>query len=197
MPVSPPPLVLASASPRRQALLTQLGLTFLVDPPHVDESTRPSESPRTYVERLAQSKAQAVMARHPDSLVLGADTTVLLDGEVLGKPKDAEEALAMLARLAGRTHHVLTAVATAGARRAVQTVETAVTFAPASLEALRWYARGGEPLDKAGAYALQGLGAFLVQSISGSPSNVIGLPLAETLGLLQAAGVKLPWGGAR
>lgn len=193
MPSSPPSLVLASASPRRQALLAQLGLAFQVDPAHVDESLRPSESPRTYVVRLAQDKAQSVAARHPDSLVLGADTTVALDGEVFGKPQDAAEARAMLARLAGRTHLVHTAVATAGRRSAVQAVETAVRFAKATPEALAFYANSGEPLDKAGAYALQGLGGFLVESISGSHSGVIGLPLVETLALLEAAGVRLPW----
>ncbi len=193
MPGPHPPLVLASASPRRQALLAQLGIAFSVEPAHVDESAQPRESPRTYVARLAQTKAEVVSARHPGSLVLGADTTVALDGVVFGKPKDAEEARAMLSRLAGRTHRVLTAVATAGPRRAVQAVETRVTFARASPEALAWYAASGEPLDKAGAYALQGLGGFLVERISGSHSNVIGLPLSETLALLRAGGVRLPW----
>jgi septum formation protein len=187
------PLVLASASPRRQALLAQLGLTFQVDPADVDESAQPRESPRTYVTRLAQQKAEAVSVRHPGSIILGADTTVALDGEVLGKPKDVAEALAMLRRLSGRTHHVFTAVATAGPRRAVDAVETLVTFAQCPPEALAFYAASGEPLDKAGAYALQGMGGFLVERISGSHSNVIGLPLVETLVLLQAAGVQLPW----
>jgi septum formation protein len=193
MPSPHPPLVLASASPRRQALLAQLGIAFSVDPAHVDESAEPRESARTYVSRLARRKAEAVSARHPGSLVLGADTTVVLDGEVFGKPTDAEQARRMLSRLAGRTHRVLTAVATAGSRRAVQAVETRVTFAKARPEALAWYAASGEPLDKAGAYALQGLGGFLVERISGSHSNVIGLPLVETLALLRAAGVQLPW----
>jgi septum formation protein len=190
---SPPPLVLASASPRRQALLAQLGILFQVDPADVDESPEPRESPRTYVMRLAQHKAETVSARHPGSLVLGADTTVALEGEVLGKPKDEAEARAMLSRLVGRTHRVLTAVATAGSRRAVDVVQTDVTFAHASLEALAFYAKSGEPLDKAGAYGLQGLGGFLVETISGSHSNVIGLPLWETLALLQQGGVRLPW----
>ena len=189
----PYPLVLASASPRRQALLAELGLTFLVDPADVDESAQPRESPRTYVTRLAQAKADVVSRRHPGSVVLGADTTVALEGEVLGKPRDAAEALAMLQRLTGRTHHVWTAVATAGPHRAVEAVETRVTFASSPREALAFYAASGEPLDKAGAYALQGLGGFLVERISGSHSNVIGLPLVQTLALLQAAGVRLPW----
>jgi septum formation protein len=191
----PLPLVLASASPRRQALLAQLGLAFLVDPADVDESAEPRESPKTYVTRLVQQKADAVSRRHPGSVVLGADTTVALDGEVLGKPKDAEEAQRMLGRLTGRTHHDFPGGATAGPHRAVEAVETLVTFAQFPPEALAFYAASGEPLDKAGAYALQGLGGFLVERISGSHSNVIGLPLVQTLALLQAAGVQLPWRG--
>lgn len=190
---SPPSLVLASASPRRQALLLQLGIAFQVDPAHVDESVHPGESPRTYVVRLARQKAEAVAARHPGHLVLGADTTVALDGAILGKPADVAEARAMLGRLAGRTHHVHTAVATAGRHAAVDVVETAVRFAHHSPGALDWYASCGEPLDKAGAYALQGRGGFLVTSITGSHSAVIGLPLVETLALLQAGGFVLPW----
>ena len=178
-------------------MLAQLGIRFLVDPAHVDESVRPGESPETYVVRLAQQKAQAVAARHPGSLVLGADTTVALEGEILGKPADVEEAKAMLRRLVGRTHQVHTAVATAGVRSGVQAVQTAVRFADAEPEALAFYAQSGEPLDKAGGYALQGLGAFLVQSISGSHSSVIGLPLVETLALLEAGGIRLPWEGPR
>jgi septum formation protein len=193
VPGPPPPLVLASASPRRQALLVQLGLAFLVDPAEVDESVRPGESPGTYVERLAREKAELVAARHGGALVLAADTTVALDNRILGKPADAREARTMLSALAGRTHRVLTAVATAGRRRAVRTAETNVTFAAVGEEMLAWYAASGEPLDKAGGYALQGLGGFLVQRIEGSHSNVIGLPLVETLALLQQGGVLLPW----
>jgi septum formation protein len=193
--MSAPPvvLVLASASPRRQALLAQLGIAFLVDPAEVDESVHGGESPRTYVQRLAEEKAARVAARHAGHLVLAADTTVTLDGRILGKPADAAQARAMLAALVGRSHRVLTAVATAGQRRAVEAVETEVTFTAAPPEALAWYAATGEPLDKAGAYALQGLGGFLVERISGSHSAVIGLPLVETLALLRAGGVALPW----
>jgi len=176
-------------------LLAQLGIAFGVDPAHVDESVLPGESPRTYVLRLAQEKAGAVAARHPGHVVLGADTTVALDGEILGKPADVAEARVMLGRLVGRTHVVHTAVATAGRHVAAQTVQTAVRFADVSPQALDWYAACGEPLDKAGAYALQGVGGFLVASISGSHSAVIGLPLVETLSLLQAAGLALPWEG--
>jgi septum formation protein len=174
-------------------LLAQLGISFLVDPADIDESAQPRESPRTYVTRLAQQKADSVSLRHPGRIVLGADTTVTLDGDILGKPKDAADAERMLSRLSGRTHQVLTAVATAGPHRAVQVVQTEVSFASCPREALAFYAASGEPLDKAGAYALQGLGGFLVERISGSHSNVIGLPLVETLQLLHAAGLPLPW----
>lgn len=193
MSASPTPLVLASASPRRQAMLRDLGLVFVVDPAEVDESPRPGESPLTYVQRLAQEKAARVAERHRHALVLAADTTVALADRILGKPADADEAVRMLSELAGRTHRVLTAVATAGRRTAVHAVETEVTFAPATREALAWYAGTGEPLDKAGAYAVQGRGGFLVERVAGSHSSVIGLPLVETLALLQAGGVRLPW----
>jgi len=193
MPHSGPTLVLASASPRRRTLLAELGLSFLVDPAEVDESVRPGESPLTYVRRLAREKADLVAARHIDGLVLAADTTVALEGHILGKPADAREAAAMLAKLAGRTHLVYTALATAGRRRAEEVVVTEVTFAPADPDALAWYAASGEPLDKAGAYALQGKGGFLVERIRGSHSAVIGLPLVEALALVRAGGVALPW----
>lgn len=188
-----PTLVLASASPRRQALLAELGLVFLVDPAEVDEAVQTGESPLTYVRRLARAKADLVALRHGDRLVLAADTTVALDGHILGKPADAREAVAMLSALTGRTHRVYTALATAGRHRAEEAVETEVTFARAPPEALAWYAASGEPLDKAGAYALQGKGGFLVERIRGSHSAVIGLPLVETLALLRAGGVALPW----
>jgi len=193
MPPQRPVLILASASPRRQALLAELGLAFVIDPAELDESIRPGESALTYVRRLARDKAELVAGRHAEGLVLAADTTVVLEGRILGKPADAREAEAMLASLAGRTHRVVTAVATAGRRRAEETVETEVTFAPCRREALAWYAATGEPLDKAGGYALQGKGGFLVERIRGSHSAVVGLPLVETLALIGAGGVRLPW----
>jgi nucleoside triphosphate pyrophosphatase len=190
MPPSPR-LVLASASPRRRSLLEQLGLRLQIDPPHVDETVRPGEPPDAYVLRMARDKAAAVQVRHPRATVLAADTSVVLEGAVLGKPGSAEEATAMLAALAGRTHHVLTAVAVAGVGERL--VSAAVTFAPASEQALRWYVETGEPMDKAGAYAVQGIGGFLVKRIEGSVSAVVGLPLVETLALLEQAGYTLPW----
>jgi len=189
--VTPPSLVLASASPRRRALLEQLGIPLQIDPPHLDERLLPGESAPAYVVRLAREKAQAVHARHPDATVLAADTSVVLDGVVLGKPGTASEALAMLQALSGRTHDVLTAVAIAGVGERL--VTAAVTFATATEAALRWYVSTGEPMDKAGAYAVQGIGGFLVERIEGSHSAVVGLPLVETLALLHEAGYILPW----
>ena len=191
MPPSPSPLVLASASPRRRALLEQLGIPLRVDPAHLDENVRTGEAAERYVLRLAQEKADAVHLRHPDDTVLAADTSVVLDGMVLGKPENEGEALSMLRRLSGRTHEVMTAIAVAGVGG--RCVTAAVTFAPATESALRWYVSTGEPMDKAGAYAVQGIGGFLVERIEGSVSAVVGLPLVETVALLRAAGYLLPW----
>jgi septum formation protein len=188
-------LVLASGSPRRRAFLEQLGLAFTVTPAELDERVHQGELPAAYVERLAREKAQAVAARHLGARVLAADTTVVLDEEILGKPADAAEALSMLRGLCGRTHRVLTGVALAGETLRARVVETRVVFREASEAELSWYVATGEPLDKAGAYGLQGIGGFLVRRIEGSHSNVIGLPLAETLELLAAEGIALPWSG--
>ena len=184
-------LVLASASPRRRALLEQLGIPLRIDPAHLDENVRPGEPAEQYVLRLAREKAEAVQARHPTAMVLAADTSVVLDGAVLGKPATTDEAMEMLRKLSGRTHQVMTAVAVAGAGDRL--VTAAVTFAPADEAALRWYVSTGEPMDKAGAYAVQGIGGFLVDRIEGSHSAVVGLPLVETLALLSEAGYVLPW----
>ena len=189
--MTPPTLVLASASPRRRALLAQLGIPFEIEPPHVDETLLPGERAEAYVLRLARKKAEVVHARHRNATVLAADTSVVLNGAVLGKPGTVDEALQMLRGLSGRTHQVLTAVAVAGAGERL--VTASVTFAPVSEAALRWYVSTGEPMDKAGAYAVQGIGAFLVERIEGSHSAVVGLPLVETLELLREAGYTLPW----
>lgn len=191
MPPSRSPLVLASASPRRRALLEQLGIPLRIDPPRVDETVRSGEPAEVYVLRMAREKAAAVQGRHPGATVLAADTSVVLDGAVLGKPGTAEEAVAMLRALAGRIHQVLTAVVVPGAGEHL--VSARVTFAPQSEPALRWYVATGEPMDKAGAYAVQGIGGFLVERIDGSHSAVVGLPLVETLALLARAGYILPW----
>ncbi len=189
-------LVLASASPRRRELLSQLGLNFTVSAADIDETPHPVEEAGAYVQRLAREKARAVAARHPGAWVLAADTTVALGPELLGKPRDAEEARAMLSRLSGRTHEVHTGVALAGRHEEALVVRTRVTFRTLSPGEVAWYAGTGEPLDKAGAYAVQGKGGFLVAAVEGSPTNVIGLPLGETLALLERAGVPLPWRSA-
>lgn len=190
----PPRLILASSSPRRRDLLRGLGLSFEIHPPDIDESPRTGEAPSHYVERLARLKAEAVATGEPGALVLGADTAVILDGEILGKPRDAAQARAMLERLSGREHTVLTAIALAGAGRGFRLVETRVDFRRASPEEIAWYVQTGEPLDKAGSYALQGGGGFLVSSLHGSVSGAIGLPLSETVDLLEECRFPLPWG---
>ena len=173
-----------------------MGFTFTVESADIDETPRPGESPRGYVKRLAREKAQAVARRLMDSgaLVLAADTSVVLGEEILGKPRDAAHARQMLTSLAGRRHLVLTAVAVAGSHHDTRLVETAVTFRAVSAAEIAWYVETGEPMDKAGAYAVQGRGSFLVSALEGSPTNVIGLPLPETLQLLAAGGVAAPWG---
>ncbi len=172
-------LILASQSPRRAELLRAAGFTFLVDTADVDEAIHPSEAPEAYVLRLAEAKAAAVAMRHPDAVVLGADTTVVIDDEILAKPIDRADAQRMLARLAGRTHEVLTGVAVCrGARRLSRVASTTVTFLPMTDEEIAWYAASGEPDDKAGAYAIQGLASRFVERIDGSYSNVVGLPVA-------------------
>ena len=193
-PVGQTRLVLASASPRRRALLGQLGLSFEVSAADIDETPRQGEPATAYVLRLAQEKARVVAARAPGAWVLAADTTVALGDELFGKPRDAAEAREMLGRLSGRTHEVQTGVALAGPTGEHSTVvRTHVTFRRLSAGEIAWYAGTGEPLDKAGSYAIQGKGGFLVASVEGSPTNVIGLPLGETLELLARAGLPLPW----
>lgn len=185
------PLVLASASPRRQALLEQLGVEFVVVPAHIDESTRAGELPLDYVRRMAQEKARAVRERYPGAApVLAADTSVVLDDDILGKPGDHFHALGMLARLSGRTHQVMTAVClSSAAGEEVIAVETEVTFLTLDRAVCERYLDAGEAWDKAGGYGIQGLGGALVDGIRGSYSNVVGLPLAETWQLLSRHGV--------
>lgn len=190
-------LVLASGSPRRRELLQGLGFRFDVAAADLDETPRPGEAAEPYVRRLAEEKARAVARHHPGAWVLAADTTVALGERLLGKPRDPGEAREMLRALSGRTHRVLTGVALAGAREGACVVATEVTFRALSEGELGWYADTGEPLDKAGGYALQGKGSFLVERVDGSPTNVIGLPLGETLALLARAGFPLPWEAGR
>ena len=183
-------LVLASGSPRRKSLLSDLDVDFIVVPADVDESSLVGEDAKTYVARVATLKAQTVRESYPNAVVLAADTTVDRDGEILAKPVDAADAASMLRSLSGREHFTHTAVCVApGDLVDTVVVSTAVTFRCLGTEEIDWYVRTGEPLDKAGAYGIQGRAAAFVSSISGSVSNVVGLPLAETIGLLRKAGV--------
>lgn len=181
------PLILASRSPRRAELLTAAGIAFdEVLAADVDETPRPGEDPARYVERLAIEKARAVLALRPAARVLGADTTVTIDGEILGKPEDAADAARMLARLQGREHLVHTGVAVAaadGVRSGVDT--TRVWFAPMTARDISWYVATGEPLDRAGAYAIQGLASRFIPRIEGCYSTVVGLPVAMVSSILS------------
>lgn len=181
---------LASASPRRRDLLAQIGVPFRAVEASVDESTRAAESPEAYVRRLAEQKADAVWARTGDAPVLGADTTVEVDGRILGKPVDETDGVAMLAQLSGRTHRVFTAIAVrSGAGMRSRLARSEVSFRPIDEAECRAYWRTGEPCGKAGGYAIQGYAAVFVSDLKGSYSGVVGLPLYETAVLLSAVGV--------
>lgn len=183
--------MLASASPRRRELLARLGLHPLVRPADIDESVADAESPDALVLRLARQKCAASAERTiGDEVLLAADTIVTLDGHVFGKPRDRDDAADMLTRLSGRTHQVMTGVTVRrGTDEHTDVAVTAVTFRSLSDAEVAWYLDTGEPTDKAGAYGLQGAGAVLVERIDGSDTNVIGLPLAETVVLLRATGL--------
>ena len=191
-------LVLASNSPRRRELLTQLGVEFRVAPADIDESVREQEKPEDYVLRMAMEKAQAVAAREKGAFVLGADTTVVLDDDILGKPSGHGEALATLARLSGRSHQVMTGICLATpAGSHGEVVTTEVTFVTLDHPTCEAYLATDEPWDKAGGYGIQGLAGAFVRGIEGSYSNVVGLPLAETWALLQRHGVGGALGGGQ
>lgn len=182
-------LYLASASPRRRELLDQIAVRYRTLAVNVDESRRAGEPPELYVLRLALDKARAGRARlAPDDYrpVLGADTAVVIDGDILGKPRDRDHALAMLARLSGTTHHVYTGVALAGQVEDSRLSVSTVRFRPLTLAECAAYWQTGEPADKAGAYAIQGRGAVFIARLEGSYSGVMGLPLYETAELLEA-----------
>ena len=184
-------VVLASGSPRRHELLSQIGVAFVVRTPDIDESPTESEPPVDYVRRLASAKAAAVQAAS-DELVIAADTTVEIDGSILGKPRDEADAASMLRQLSGRTHQVHTGVAVRLAgQEHVDVCTTLVTFVALDETMIDRYMSTAEPLGKAGAYAIQGAGAALVSRIDGSVSNVIGLPLDLTIELAGRSGVDL------
>ncbi|MCC6207852.1 MAG: septum formation inhibitor Maf [Gammaproteobacteria bacterium] len=188
------PIILASSSPRRRDLLAQIGVSFEVVAVDVDEGLRAGEAPEDYVIRLALEKARAGIAaarRAETRLALGADTVVVLDGEILLKPAGRPEALAMLARLSGRTHRVLSGVALAGRCEFARLSESRVSFRRIEARECEAYWETGEPADKAGAYAIQGRGAVFVDRLEGSYSGVVGLPLRETAEMLTQCGMDL------
>lgn len=182
--------ILASASPRRKELLTSIGVDFEVIPSHVPEVHEAGEAPEEYVARLSRDKAQAISTAHPSRWVIAADTTVLLGDQLLEKPVDAADAARMLATIQGQTHVVYTGVTLQnGEYRDTRVAESEVRMLPLSASDVEWYVRTGEPLDKAGAYAVQGIGAMFIDSIHGSYTNVVGLPLATLFLMLRRAGV--------
>jgi septum formation protein len=182
-------LILASRSPRRRELLAQIGLSVRILSADVDETPRAGEAPRDYVARVALAKARAVRALAHDGPVLAADTAVICDDQILGKPRDAADAARMLALLSDREHWVLSAVALLGGREQAALSETRVRFRPIAPAEAEAYWATGEPADKAGGYAVQGLGALFVTRLEGSWSGVVGLPLYETAQLLAAEGI--------
>jgi septum formation protein len=194
-------VVLASQSPRRRDLLALVGIAHEVRPADVDESVRPGEAPDAYVRRLAAEKARAVAGAlgDPAAAVVAADTTVVVDGEILGKPADAAEARAMVRRLAGRAHEVFTGMAVVRGPRLADAVErVGVTFRPLGDDEIAAYVATGEPMDKAGAYGIQGYGATIVERVDGDYFAVMGLSLRRTVALLGEVGVRYAFaGGAR
>jgi septum formation protein len=194
--MSYPRIILASQSPRRRELLALIGIPHEVRPADLDESMLPGEEPVAHAERLARSKAEAIAAREPPgAVVIGSDTIVVLDHDVLGKPNDETEAAAMLRRLSGRTHTVHTAVAVARGGRTVSGVESVeVTFRPLTAEQIDRYIATGEPMDKAGAYGIQGFGAVIVERVHGDYFAVMGLALGRLVELLEQVGVRYRFG---
>lgn len=184
--------ILASSSPRRRDLLTSIGLEFDVLPSNVPEVHRQGEAAEEYVARLSRDKANALAAQHPDRWVIAADTTVLLGDELLEKPVDAADAERMLATIAGKTHLVYTGVTLENVERGyrdTRVAESEVRMLPLSAEEIEWYVRTGEPLDKAGSYAVHGIASMFIEAIHGSYTNVVGLPLATLYQMLRKAGL--------
>lgn len=187
-----PSVILASKSPRRRYLLKQAGINFLVVPSQIDESKIWMKKPEEYVKKLAEAKANDVAYKYPDSWVIGADTIVVIGDAILGKPRSIDDARNMLLRLSGQTHQVYTGFAIcckARERLFSQIVKTDVLFKNLSEEEIQWYIHTPEPFDKAGAYAIQGMGTFLVRSIHGSYTNVVGLPVCEVIEFLIKEGL--------
>ena len=184
--------VLASASPRRRELLSGIGLAFDIDKPDIEESPIRGETASDYVRRLAGEKARTVLQRQSNRLILAADTTVVIDGDILEKPNSKDEGVEMLQRLSGTRHQVMTGVSIINDDRESSFVSTSyVIFRALAEDEILWYWNTGEPRDKAGGYGLQGAGGAFIEAINGSYSNVIGLPLAETVSSLRSFGVKV------
>lgn len=185
-------LILASASPRRRELLAGLGLRFEVSTSDVEEARAPGEAVEAYVERLAREKADAVARRHPDAWIIAADTVVWLDGHVLEKPAGRDDAIRMLQTISGREHIVYTGTALRHRSRGwdrASVTSTRVRMVSIPRDEIEWYVETGEPMDKAGAYAVQGIGAMFIESIEGNYTNVVGLPLAPLLRMMREAGI--------
>jgi len=188
-------VVLASASPRRRQLLDLIGIAHEVRPANVDETMRPREAPRRHAERLAREKASAIAKRDPDLITIGADTIVVVNRKVLGKPRDADDAARMLTLLSGREHMVTTAVAVSRGRKLRSAVEEVrVKFRRLRDDEIESYIATGEPMDKAGAYGIQGYGATIVERIEGDYFAVMGLPVVRLIGLLRDVGVRYQFG---
>ncbi|HEX8453578.1 MAG TPA: Maf family protein [Longimicrobium sp.] len=193
-----PRIVLASQSPRRAELIGRLGLVFDTIPADLDESYRDGETPPEHAERLARDKAQHVAAAHPDALVVGSDTIVVVDGDVLGKPRDTAQAVEMLTRLAGREHEVCTGIAVVQGGRVESGLERVrVRFRALDRRACEEYVATGEPMDKAGAYGIQGFGSALVEGIEGDYFSVMGLPVVHMLKLFERFGWRYAFGELR
>ena len=192
---TPPPIVLASQSPRRAELIARLGLDFDVQPADIDESYRDGETPPEHAERLSREKAERIARTHPHALVVGSDTIVVIDGDVLGKPKSREQAVEMLMRLSGRDHEVCTGVAVAMDGRVESGLERVrVRFRILDRPTCEAYVATGEPMDKAGAYGIQGFGSAIVESIEGDYFAVMGLPVVRMLGLIERFGWRYGFG---
>jgi septum formation protein len=188
-------VVLASSSPRRRELLKLIGIAHEVRPANIDETMRPREVPRRHAERLAREKASAIATRDPDIITIGADTVVVINRKVLGKPSDPEQAAWMLGMLSGREHTVITAVAVSRGKKLRSAIEEVrVKFRRLSDDEIEAYVATGEPMDKAGAYGIQGHGATIVERIEGDYFAVMGLPLVRLIGLMRDVGVTYRFG---
>jgi septum formation protein len=195
MPDTAPRIVLASQSPRRAELIGRLGLQFDTVPADIDETPFEGEAPEAHAERLAREKAQAVAAVHPDALVVGSDTIVVIDGDILGKPRDTAQAVEMLLRLAGREHEVCTGIAVVRGGRVESGLERVrVRFRALDRRACEEYVATGEPMDKAGAYGIQGFGSAIVEGVDGDYFAVMGLPVVGMLALIERFGWRYAFG---